>query len=136
MKFKFNQVAALLFTILPFATIVCFSQTYGKNGMVVSSNRLSSTVGTDILKKGGNAVDAAVATAFSLAVTLPSAGNIGGGGFLVFMNNKGETTTIDFREKAPLAATQDMYLDENGNVIYSRRRNELKAVGVTGTVAG
>ena len=104
--------------------------------MVVSSNKLSSNVGVSVLKKGGNAIDAAVATAFSLAVTLPSAGNIGGGGFIVFMDADGEATTIDFREKAPLAATEDMYLDENGDVVYSRRRTELTAVGVPGTVAG
>lgn len=137
MKINVNRITVLLSTaIFLITSITGFSQSYGKNGMVVSSNKLSSTVGIEILKKGGNAVDAAVATAFSLAVTLPSAGNIGGGGFLVFMNNEGKTTTIDFREKAPLAATEDMYLDENGEVVYSRRRTELKAVGVPGTVAG
>jgi hypothetical protein len=75
------------------------AQVYGQNGMVVSSNILASQVGIDILKKGGNAIDASVATAFALAVTHPQAGNIGGGGFLVFMNAAGEATTIDFREK-------------------------------------
>ncbi|NNG11143.1 MAG: gamma-glutamyltransferase, partial [Arenibacter sp.] len=92
--------------------------------------------GIAILKKGGNAIDAAVATAFSLAVTLPSAGNIGGGGFIVFMNAKGKVTTIDFREKAPLAATNDMYLDANGNLIDDSNHNSVIAIGVPGTVAG
>ena len=103
---------------LPYLLLFLFSinlisaQTYAKNGMVVSSNMESSKVGRAILQKGGNAIDAAVATAFSLAVTLPSAGNIGGGGFIVYMDSKGKATTIDFREKAPLAATNDMYLDK------------------------
>ena len=134
---KFQQAAIQFICILTYflSHNTINAQTYAKNGMVVSSNSISSEVGISILKKGGNAIDAAVATAFSLAVTLPSAGNIGGGGFLVYMNSKGEATTIDFREKAPFAATTDMYLDENGNVVSSRRRTELTAVGVPGTVA-
>ncbi|MDT0554070.1 gamma-glutamyltransferase [Urechidicola vernalis] len=137
MKYLAHQTKALTLSLLfLFITTTLLSQTYGKNGMVVSSNKLSSNVGVSVLKKGGNAIDAAVATAFSLAVTLPSAGNIGGGGFIVFMDADGEATTIDFREKAPLAATEDMYLHENGDVVYSRRRTELTAVGVPGTVAG
>ena len=112
------------------------AQTFAKNGMVASSNSLSSATGVTILKKGGNAVDAAIATAFSLAVTLPSAGNIGGGGFIVFMNADGKVTTFDFREKAPLAATNDMYLDTNGNLIPDSNENNIKAIGVPGTVAG
>ena len=87
-----------------------------EKGMVVSSHHLASDVGSRILQKGGNAVDAAVATAFALAVTLPSAGNIGGGGFLVYHGANGHVTTFNFREKAPLAATATMYLDEDGNV--------------------
>lgn len=75
------------------------SQTCARNGLVVFSNKIASEVGIDILKKGGNAIDASIATAFALAVTHPTAGNIGGGGFLVFMNSSGITTTIDFREK-------------------------------------
>lgn len=104
--------------------------------MVVSANKLSSQTGVDILKKGGNAIDAAVATAFSLAVTHPTAGNIGGGGFIVFMNGQGEVTTIDFREKAPLASTPTMFLGEDGKVIDNSNHDSLKAVGVPGTVAG
>ena len=113
-----------------------YAQTYGRNGMVVSDNALASEVGVDILKKGGNAVDASIATAFALAVTHPAAGNIGGGGFLVFMDANGRATTIDFREKAPLAATVDMFLDEAGNLVEDAPHNSLKAVGVPGTVAG
>src|SRR6187549_2609953 len=90
---------------------------YSKNGMVVSASMIASEVGRDILKRGGNAIDAAVATAFALAVTWPTAGNIGGGGFIVYADKDGKTTTIDFREKAPLAATEKMFLDEQGNVI-------------------
>jgi len=112
------------------------AQTYAKNGMVVSANRIASTAGLQILKNGGNAIDAAVATAFSLAVTLPSAGNIGGGGFIVFMKSDGGVTTFDFREKAPLAATSDMFLDESGDLIPGINHMSAKAIGVPGTVAG
>lgn len=112
------------------------SQVHGQNGMVVSANRLASQVGVDVLKKGGNAIDASIATAFALAVTHPEAGNIGGGGFLVFMNSAGEATTIDFREKAPLASTTNMFLDGEGNLIEGSNHNSIKAVGVPGTVAG
>lgn len=121
------------------------SQTYAKNGMVSSSSELASAVGVEILKRGGNAIDASVATAFALAVTHPTAGNIGGGGFLVFMDSSGSTTTIDFREKAPLEASSDMFLDEAGNLpkginLYGRESTNnhigLKSVGVPGTVAG
>lgn len=118
------------------SSITLNAQTYARNGMVVSANKLSSQTGIDILKKGGNAIDAAVATAFSLAVTHPRAGNIGGGGFLVFMNADGEVTTIDFREKAPLASTPTMFLGEDGKVIDNSNHDSLKAVGVPGTVAG
>lgn len=107
-----------------------------KNGMVVSTSHFASQVGTEILQKGGNAVDAAVATAFALAVTWPSAGNIGGGGFLVYHGANGEITAFDFREKAPLAATQDMFLDENGKLKMGSNHNGLLSVGVPGTVAG
>lgn len=113
-----------------------FAQTYAQNGMVVSDNSVASQVGTEILKKGGNAIDASVATAFALAVTHPQAGNIGGGGFLVYSDLTGTSTTIDFREKAPLLATADMYLDDSGNLIPGSNHQGLKSVGVPGTVAG
>jgi gamma-glutamyltranspeptidase/glutathione hydrolase len=123
-------------SIFALSSTVLNAQTYAENGMVVSSDKGSSAVGASILQKGGNAIDAAVATAFSLAVTHPSAGNIGGGGFIVFMNSEGKTTTIDFREKAPLAATNDMYLDEDGQLIAGINHETAKAIGVPGTVAG
>src|SRR4051794_26273626 len=82
-----------------------------KNGMVVCSHYLASEAGIKILQKGGNAIDAAVATAFALAVTLPSAGNLGGGGFLLYYGQDGHKTAFNFREKAPLATTKTMYLD-------------------------
>jgi len=109
---------------------------YARNGMVSSSSILASEVGSNILEKGGNAIDASVATAFALAVTWPSAGNIGGGGFLVFMNEEGEVTTIDFREKAPLAASKEMFLDEEGKLIEGGNHMGIRTVGVPGTVAG
>ena len=104
--------------------------------MVVSDNLEASKVGTEILRKGGNGIDAAIATAFALAVTHPQAGNIGGGGFLVYMDSAGNSTTIDFREKAPLLATSDMFLDDNGKLIQGSNHRGLKSVGVPGTVAG
>ncbi len=116
-----------------------------RHAMVSSSHYLASQVGDRILRDGGNAVDAAIATAFALAVTLPSAGNVGGGGFLVYHGADGETTCFDFRERAPLAATERMYLDENGEVRNLAPEGEpslpinhegLLAVGVPGTVAG
>lgn len=131
MKIKlFYLIACALFTTITNA------QTYAKNGMVVSDNSAASKVGTEILKKGGNAIDASIATAFALAVTHPQAGNIGGGGFLVFMKSDGNATTIDFREKAPLKATTDMFLDKDGNLIAGSNHNGLQSVGVPGTVAG
>ena len=107
-----------------------------KNGMVVSSHYSGSEAGAQILRQGGNAVDAAIATAFALAVTLPSAGNIGGGGFLVYHGANGEKTSFNFREKAPLAATVDMYLNDKGSIRNNSNHAGALAVGVPGTVAG
>ncbi len=107
-----------------------------RNGMVVSSHYLGSQAGNDILLQGGNAIDAAVATAFALAVTLPSAGNIGGGGFLVYHGADGTVTSFNFREKAPLASTETMYLDEDGEIRDNSNHQGVLAVGVPGTVAG
>ncbi len=131
-----KTISCALIALFTLALTTLSAQTYAKNGMVVSSSKGSSEVGVAILKKGGNAIDAAVATAFSLAVTHPSAGNIGGGGFIVFMNSEGKTTTIDFREKAPLAATNEMYLDTEGKLIDGINHETAKAIGVPGTVAG
>ena len=109
---------------------------YAKQGMVASASMIASEIGRDILKDGGNAIDAAVATAFALAVTWPAAGNIGGGGFIVYRPVTGSVTTFDFREKAPLAAHAKMYLDENGQLIEELNHVGLLSVGVPGTVAG
>ena len=106
------------------------------NGMVVCAYPDAAKVGLDILKKGGNAVDAAVAVQFALAVTYPQAGNIGGGGFMVFRSAKGETNTLDFREKAPALASVNMYLDASGNVIAGLSLSSHKASGVPGSVDG
>ncbi len=108
----------------------------GQNGVVSSSSAIASAAGVEILKKGGNAVDAAIATAFAEAVTWPTGGNIGGGGFLIYHSADGEATAFDFREKAPLGATSTMYLDEGGNVRDNSNHDSLLAVGVPGTVAG
>ena len=107
-----------------------------KNGIVSSASRLASEAGVEALKQGGNAVDAAVATAFALAVTWPSAGNIGGGGFLVYHGANGHATTFDFREKAAIAATESMYLGADGRVVNNSNHIGMLAVGVPGTVAG
>ena len=109
---------------------------YAANGMVVSAKRFASEAGVEMLKKGGNAVDAAVATGFALAVVHPWAGNIGGGGFMVIRKPDGSVTTIDHREDAPSGATQEKFLDEDGNAVRSRSRRGYLASGVPGTVAG
>ena len=107
-----------------------------KKAMVVSAREEASKIGADILKKGGNAFDAMAATELALAVAYPYAGNLGGGGFMVYRKNNGEVGAIDYREKAPLAATKDMYLDTDGNVIEGKSTLGAMAVGVPGTVAG
>jgi gamma-glutamyltranspeptidase/glutathione hydrolase len=109
----------------------------GKNGMVVSVDEYASQVGIEILKKGGNAVDSAVAVGFALAVTFPSAGNIGGGGFMIIrFPDTEEAVALDFREKAPGKATADMYLDDQGNYVKDRSYFGYLAVGVPGTTKG
>jgi gamma-glutamyltranspeptidase / glutathione hydrolase len=134
--FNFRILQTLFLATLFFTHYSLGAQTYGKNGMVVSDNILASEVGIDILKKGGNAIDASIATAFALAVTHPEAGNIGGGGFIVLMKSDGEVTTFDFREKAPLKATPDLFQDADGNLIVGSNHETIRAVGVPGTVAG
>ncbi len=104
--------------------------------MVVSARQEASAIGSDILQKGGNAFDAMVATELALAVAYPYAGNLGGGGFMVYRKSNGETGALDYREKAPMAANKDMYLDSLGNVIPGMSTRGAKAVGVPGTVAG
>ncbi len=105
-------------------------------GAVVSAHPLASQVGLAILKEGGNAFDAAIATQLALAVVYPGAGNLGGGGFMVAVMNDGNAVSLDYREKAPAAAHRDMYLDENGNVMEGKSVNGHLASGVPGTVAG
>ncbi len=107
-----------------------------RNGMVVSAHPLASQVGIDVLKQGGNAFDAAIAVQFALAVVYPQAGNIGGGGFLVYRQADGASGALDYRERAPKAAHRDMYLDDNGDVIPGLSLTGPLAVGVPGTVDG
>ena len=107
-----------------------------EHGMVASAQHLATSVGVAVLRQGGNAVDAAVAVGYALAVVYPAAGNLGGGGFMTVSMADGRTTFIDFREKAPLAATADMYQDANGNVIPGLSSTGYLAVAVPGTVAG
>jgi gamma-glutamyltranspeptidase/glutathione hydrolase len=136
-KFKLLIIVSLLFQI-SFQTSSYAKKwpVYARHGMVVSTNRIASEVGVQILKKGGNAVDAAVATGFALAVVHPAAGNIGGGGFMVIRFADGTSTAIDYREKAPKAAHAKMYLDENGKLIKDLNHKSYLAIGVPGTVAG
>jgi gamma-glutamyltranspeptidase/glutathione hydrolase len=108
----------------------------GKNGSVVSASEIASDVGIEILKSGGNAIDAAIAVGFALAVTYPQAGNIGGGGFMLIRFPDGTVTAIDFREKAPLAAHRNMYLDSQGSPIDSLSQIGALSAGIPGSVAG
>lgn len=135
----YSKIILIIFTLfLPFASSFSDSPdpVRGKNGMVVSAHELASKVGIEILQKGGNSVDAAVAVGFALAVVYPQAGNIGGGGFMVIHFPDGKNTTIDYREKAPLKAHRDMYLDENGNFLIELSSKGILSSGVPGSVAG
>lgn len=107
-----------------------------EKGMVVTAQHLASEIGVDILKRGGSAIDAAVAVGYALAVVYPAAGNLGGGGFMTAWFADGRKTFLDFREKAPRAATRDMYLDKDGNVVKGLTTSGWLAVGVPGTVSG
>src|SRR6476469_7849415 len=110
----------------------------GRHGMVATTNELASRIGVEIMKRGGNAVDAAIAIAFALQVTHPAAGNLGGGGFMLIRLKNGRSTAIDFREMAPAAAHRDVYLDKNGNLIEGEGGSLVgyRAAGVPGTVRG
>lgn len=121
--------------IVPFPYTVQKEAT-GDSAMVVTAHPLATKVGLDILRKGGNAIDAAIAVQFALAVVYPQAGNIGGGGFLVFRGKNGNTDALDFREKAPAAATETMFLDSTGRVVAAKSRYGIFASGVPGTVDG
>ena len=109
---------------------------HAAHAIVVSAHELASRAGIEIMQGGGNAVDAAVATGFALAVVHPAAGNLGGGGFMLIRMADGKTHFLDYREKAPAAATRDMYLDSQGNVIDGASEHGYKAIAVPGTVAG
>jgi gamma-glutamyltranspeptidase/glutathione hydrolase len=114
-----------------------FNPVYAREGMVVSESEYATRAGIEVLREGGNAVDAAVTVGFTMAVTYPRAGNLGGGGFmLIYLTGAKEAAAVDYREKAPLAARREMYLDEKGNVDEEKSRHGIIASGVPGTVAG
>src|ERR1700723_2133926 len=140
MRFRYKSLILLL--MAAFAVCgdqPCFASTepvHAQHGIVVSVHELASQAGVEIMQAGGNAVDAAVATGFALAVVHPPAGNIGGGGFMLIRMADGKTHFLDYREKAPATATRDMYLDAQGNVIPGASEIGYKAIGVPGSVAG
>ena len=128
---------ALSLAVLPIDVVAQTAEPVrASTGMVVSQHWLASEVGRDVLAAGGNAIDAAIATGFALAVVHPTAGNIGGGGFMVVRFPNGQTTAIDFREKAPLASFPEMWLDEKGEYSSDVHHRSAKSVGVPGTVTG
>src|SRR5215203_317123 len=132
-------VLALVVISAPFAQFAAAREPVrARHGMVASTNEVASHVGVDIMKRGGNAVDAAIAVAFALAVTHPAAGNLGGGGFMMIRLNDGKTTAIDYREMAPAAAHRNVYLDKNGSLIEGEGGSLVgyRATGVPGTVRG
>ena len=133
---RFIAGMALAATSVPQAYAVSPEPVVADNGMVVSAHHLASAAGVEVLRHGGNAVDAAVAVAYALAVTFPEAGNIGGGGFMIVHLADGSETFIDFREIAPAAATATLYQDAQGTVIPGLSTRGYKAVGIPGTVAG
>jgi len=130
------KVFALVLLLVPWAAADGLRPVHQKHAVVVSVHQEASKAGAAIMRRGGNAVDAAVATGFALAAVHPAAGNIGGGGFMLVRMANGETHFLDYREKAPAAATRNMYLDEKGNVIPDASLVGYKAVGVPGAVAG
>ncbi len=135
--FRFNtRFHSALIAVLLLCPVAQANTVRGENGAVASRSAIASEVGVDILKQGGNAVDAAVAVGFALAVTYPSAGNIGGGGFMVIRLPDGTVVTQDAREKAPLTAHRDMFLNDEGEVDRSLSVASLLSVGVPGSVAG
>jgi gamma-glutamyltranspeptidase/glutathione hydrolase len=125
-------------TVVPTVHAASREPVRAKHGIVASTNEVASRVGVDVLKRGGNAVDAAIAVAFALAVTHPAAGNLGGGGFMMIRLKNGKTTAIDYREMAPAAATRNIYLDKDGNLIEGEGGSLVgyRAAGVPGTVRG
>src|ERR1700674_5798496 len=140
MRFRYKSLILLLMA----AVAACGEQhsfastvpVHAQHGIVVSIHELASRAGVEIMQDGGNAVDAAVATGFALAVVHPPAGNLGGGGFMLIRMADGKLHFLDYREKAPAAASRDMYLDARGNVIEGASEIGYKAIGVPGSVAG
>ncbi|HAT77641.1 MAG TPA: gamma-glutamyltransferase, partial [Flavobacterium sp.] len=135
MRKTITFISILLFFILGFKTVAQTGLVTQK-AMVVSAREEASKIGVEIMKNGGNAFDAMVATELALAVSFPFAGNIGGGGFMVYRKANGEIGALDYREKAPLAATKNMYLDASGDVIPNLSVDGALAIGVPGTIAG
>ncbi|MFS2153554.1 gamma-glutamyltransferase [Rhizobium sp. Rhizsp42] len=131
-------VAALSLTLAPLSSALAASPApvEAEHGMVVTAQHLATDVGVEVLKKGGNAVDAAVAVGYALAVVYPTAGNIGGGGFMTIRMKDGKASFLDFRERAPLAATKTMYLDAKGDIVPRASLDGYLAVGVPGSVMG
>src|SRR5918912_4275301 len=128
----------LLLSVTSVVPVAAREPVRGRHGMVASTNEVASRVGVEIMKRGGNAVDAAIAVAFALQVTHPAAGNLGGGGFMMIRLKNGRTTAIDYREMAPAAAHRDVYLDKNGKLIEGEGGSLVgyRAAGVPGTVRG
>jgi gamma-glutamyltranspeptidase/glutathione hydrolase len=139
-RLRFYLLPILLVVLnIPVASLAAAREPVrAKHGMVASTNELASRVGVDIMKRGGNAVDAAIAVGFALAVTHPAAGNLGGGGFMMIRLKDGKTTAIDYREMAPAAAHRNVYLDKNGNLIEGEGGSLVgyRAAGIPGTVRG
>ena len=141
LAFKFaplvNRLLLITFSLQLLGSDRVWAETvFSENGVIASRSSLASAVGAEIMEQGGNAIDAAVASGFALAVTYPSAGNLGGGGFMVIRLANGQVVTNDHREKAPILATKDMYLDANAEVIAGLSTRSHLAAGVPGTVAG
>src|SRR6516164_2396243 len=127
---KLRLSLAVLVALVVEAAAAPMRPAHGQHVMVASVHQLASQAGVDIMKQGGNAVDAAVAVGFALAVVHPEAGNIGGGGFMLFRRPDGEVHFLDYREKAPAKATADMYLDKDGNVVQDMSTIGYRAIAV------
>ena len=132
----FAAIASISITTIVPGYAASVAPVTAENGMVVSAQHLATKVGVDVLKRGGNAVDAAVAVGYALAVVYPAAGNLGGGGFMTIELADGRKTFLDFREMAPKGATANMYLDKDGNVVSGLSTKGHLAVGVPGSVSG
>ena len=130
-----RAVALLLLLSTTAASAASRQPVRAKHAMVASTSEIASRVGAEVMRKGGNAVDAAIAVGLALAVTWPSAGNLGGGGFMLIRKADGTTEALDYRERAPLSAHRDLYLDDKGNVIKDASTVGYKAIGAPGTVA-